>query len=48
MTRLFLLDNLTYRRKVTKKDADADLTAFLDYIMVTLAFALGLVVGNAL
>ena len=37
MTRVQLVDKLSYRMKVTKKDADTYLTAFLGSIMVTLA-----------
>ena len=37
MTRVQLVDKLAYRMKVTKKDADTYLTAFLDSIMDTLA-----------
>jgi DNA-binding protein HU-beta len=37
MTRVQLLDKLAYRMKVTKKDADTYLTAFLDSIMDMLA-----------
>ena len=37
MIRVQLVDKLAYRMKVTKKDADTYLTAFLDSIMDTLA-----------
>jgi DNA-binding protein HU-beta len=37
MTRVQLVDKLAFRMKVTKKDADTYLTAFLDSIMDTLA-----------
>jgi nucleoid DNA-binding protein len=37
MTRVQLVDKLAYRMKVTKKDANTYLTAFLDSIMDTLA-----------
>jgi len=37
MTRVQLVDKLSYRMKVTKKDADTYLTAFLDSIMDMLA-----------
>ena len=37
MTRVKLVEKLAYRMKVTKKDADTYLTAFLDSIMDTLA-----------
>jgi DNA-binding protein HU-beta len=37
MTRAQLVDKLAFRMKVTKKDADTYLTAFLDSIMDTLA-----------
>ena len=37
MIRAQLVDKLAYRMKVTKKDADTYLTAFLDSIMDTLA-----------
>ena len=37
MTRVQLVDKLAFRMKVTKKDADNYLTAFLDSIMDTLA-----------
>ena len=37
MKRVQLVDKLAYRMKVTKKDADTYLTAFLDSIMDTLA-----------
>jgi DNA-binding protein HU-beta len=37
MTRVKLVENLAYRMKVTKKDANTYLTAFLDSIMDTLA-----------
>ena len=48
MTRVQFVDMLAYKMKVTKKGADADLTDFLYSIMVTLAFALGLVVAIVL
>jgi DNA-binding protein HU-beta len=37
MTRVQLVEKVAYRMKVTKKDADTYLTAFLDSIMDTLA-----------
>ena len=37
MTRIQLVEKVAYRMKVTKKDADTYLTAFLDSIMGTLA-----------
>ena len=37
MTRVQLVEKIAYRMKVTKKDADTYLTAFLDSIMDTLA-----------
>ena len=37
MTRVQFIDKLAYRMKVTKKDADTYLAAFLDSIMDTLA-----------
>jgi DNA-binding protein HU-beta len=37
MTRAQLIGNIAYRMKVTKKNADTYLTAFLDSIMETLA-----------
>ena len=37
MTRVQLVEKVAYRMKVTKKDADTYLTAFLDSIMNTLA-----------
>ena len=37
MTRAQLVEKVAYRMKVTKKDADTYLTAFLDSIMDTLA-----------
>ena len=37
MTRVQLVDKLAFRMKVTKKDADTYLTAFLDSIMDTLS-----------
>jgi DNA-binding protein HU-beta len=37
MTRVQLVDKLAYKMKVTKKDADTYLTAFLDSVMETLA-----------
>ena len=37
MTRVQLVEKLAFRMKVTKKDADTYLTAFLDSIMDTLA-----------
>ena len=37
MTRVQLVDKLAFRMKVTKKDADTYLTAFLDSIMDNLA-----------
>ena len=37
MTRVQLVEKVAYRMKVTKKDADAYLTTFLDSIMDTLA-----------
>ena len=37
MTRVQFIDKLAYRMKVTKKDADSYITAFLDSIMYILA-----------